>query len=179
MPWKCVNRQPPEYKKVRYLLTYCCRTAQKVWRSESARILRRDGACSEQDDRGLRRGRFFRRDCIRLGERTWESSSLRRWWVASIISFGFALVAYHTRLFYIHSLRYTMAFQSFWNSPCKINFPFPENSVVCLSTFESRCPIVPSDILIVILWFRLLLKKDYVELKLVNSISQRSCSAKF
>jgi hypothetical protein len=88
-------------------------------------------------------------------------------------------VAYHTRLFYIHSLRYTMAFQSFWNSPCKINFPFPENSVVCLSTFDSRCPIVPSDILIVILWFRLLLKKDYVELKLVNSISQRSCSAKF
>ena len=85
----------------------------------------------------------------------------------------------HTRLFYIHSLRYTMAFQSFWNSPCKINFPFPENSVVCLSTFDSRCPIVPSDILIVILWFRLLLKKDYVELKLVNSISQRSCSAKF
>ena len=52
----------------------------------------------------------------------------------------------HTRLFYIHSLRYTMAFQSFWNSPCKINFPFPENSVVCLSTFDSRCPIVPSDI---------------------------------
>ena len=85
----------------------------------------------------------------------------------------------HTRLFYIHSLRYTMAFQSFWNSPCKINFPFPENSVVCLSTFDSRCPIVPSDILIVILWFRLLLKKDSVELKLVNSISQRSCSAKF
>ena len=85
----------------------------------------------------------------------------------------------HTRLFCIHSLRYTMAFQSFWNSPCKINFPFPENSVVCLSTFDSRCPIVPSDILIVILWFRLLLKKDYVELKLVNSISQRSCSAKF
>jgi hypothetical protein len=55
------------------------------------------------------------------------------------------------------------------------DWQFPFQSPV----FDKRCPTATPDIQIVILWLRLLLINDYVELKQVNSISHRSLVTNF